>query len=250
MTWPDRPVVCEPRGRHQYYRLADAEVAHALEALAIVAERDGHDKAWKHPDRQRLRYARCCYGHLAGWLGVSVFDTLQQGGYLQSTASGFELTPAGGAWLNGLGLNPSLPGSRRCFAYRCLDCSERRDHLAGQLADEIYRHFTAMGWVRRTAGRAVEIPGAASRSFSPVWARTQSEPDTAGVHILPGPDQVAVGELHGAMQPGRVLKLKCQGLQFTSLFYRWLRGTRWACCRPCAQKSGQSWWLLKSPVDG
>jgi len=46
-----RFVVCEPRGRHRYYRLADAEVAHALEALALVAERDGHDRAWAHPER-------------------------------------------------------------------------------------------------------------------------------------------------------------------------------------------------------
>ena len=28
---------CEPRGRHRYFRLADAEVAHALQALALVA---------------------------------------------------------------------------------------------------------------------------------------------------------------------------------------------------------------------
>jgi DNA-binding transcriptional ArsR family regulator len=34
-----RFVVCEPRGRHRYYRLADVDVAHALEALAVVAER-------------------------------------------------------------------------------------------------------------------------------------------------------------------------------------------------------------------
>jgi DNA-binding transcriptional ArsR family regulator len=36
-----RFVVCEPRGRHRYYRLADADVAHALEALAEVAGRGG-----------------------------------------------------------------------------------------------------------------------------------------------------------------------------------------------------------------
>ena len=28
-------VVCEARGRHRYYRLADPDVAHALEALAL-----------------------------------------------------------------------------------------------------------------------------------------------------------------------------------------------------------------------
>lgn len=152
-----RFVVCEPRGRHRYYRLADAEVAHALEALALVAERDGHDRAWAHPDRKRLRHARCCYGHLAGQLAVSVFDALQRGERLRSTPSGFELTDSGRQWLKGLGMNPSSPNGRRRFAYRCLDWSERRDHLAGQLADEMYQHFTEMGWLRRTAGRAVEV---------------------------------------------------------------------------------------------
>ncbi len=150
-------VVCEPRGRHRYYRLAGAEVAHALEALALVAERDDHDAAWAHPQRARLRAARCCYGHLAGQLGVLVFDAFQRGGRLASTSSGFELTDTGRAWLNGLGMNPSHPKSRRRFAYRCLDWSERRDHLAGQLADEVYQHFIAKGWVRRASGRAVEI---------------------------------------------------------------------------------------------
>ncbi|MDQ2780455.1 MAG: ArsR family transcriptional regulator, partial [Pseudomonadota bacterium] len=36
-------LACEARGRHRYYRLADAEVARALEALAMVAERGSHD---------------------------------------------------------------------------------------------------------------------------------------------------------------------------------------------------------------
>lgn len=160
-------VVCEPRGRHRYYRLADAEVAHALEALALVAERDGHDRAWAHPERTRLRLARCCYGHLAGKLGVSVFDALQRGGSLGSTSGGFELTDSGRAWLEGLGMNPSPPSSLRRFAYRCLDWSERRDHLAGQLADELYQHFTTKGWLRRASGRAVEVTVSGQRELLP-----------------------------------------------------------------------------------
>jgi DNA-binding transcriptional ArsR family regulator len=160
-------VVCEPRGRHRYYRLADAEVAHALEALALVAEREEHDRAWAHPARARLRLARCCYGHLAGKLGVSVFEALQRDGRLDATASGFELTAAGRAWLQGLGMNPSAPQGRRRYAYRCLDWSERRDHLAGQLADELYRHFIAKGWLRQGPGRAVEVTATGQRELLP-----------------------------------------------------------------------------------
>lgn len=162
-----RFVVCEPRGRHRYYRLADAEVAHALEALALVAERDCHERAWEHPDRKRLRFARCCYGHLAGQLGVSVFEALQCGERLKSTPGGYELTDAGRQWLQGLGMSPGLPNGRRRYAYRCLDRSERRDHLAGQLADELYRHFTERGWLRRGTGRAVDITVSGQRELLP-----------------------------------------------------------------------------------
>jgi heme-degrading monooxygenase HmoA/DNA-binding transcriptional ArsR family regulator len=150
-------VFCEPRGRHRYYRLAAAEVAHALQALALVAERGEHDRAWTHPERKRLRVARCGYGHLAGPLAVMVFDALQREDRLISTTDGYELTDAGRRWLQGLGMSPGSPSGRRRFAYRCLDWSERRDHLAGQLADKIYQHLPQAGWLRRAAGRAVEI---------------------------------------------------------------------------------------------
>ena len=53
-------LACEVRGRHRYYRLADADVAHALKALSLVAERGTHSKIWSSPARERLRYARCC----------------------------------------------------------------------------------------------------------------------------------------------------------------------------------------------
>lgn len=150
-------VICEPRGRHRYFRLADAEVARALEAMALVAERDDHERTWASPERVRLRYARCCYGHLAGQLGVSLFDALQANDRLKSTAGGYELTGAGKCWLEGLGMQPDPASGRRRYAYRCLDWSERRDHLAGQLADEIYTHFTEAGWLRRSSSRAVEV---------------------------------------------------------------------------------------------
>jgi DNA-binding transcriptional ArsR family regulator len=162
-----RFVVCEPRGRHRYYRLADAEVAHALEALALIAERDGHHRAWAHPERKRLRFARCCYGHLAGQLAVTVFDALQREERLTSAIDGYELTETGMQWLQGLGMKPGSPSGRRRFAYRCLDWSERRDHLAGQLADEIYQHFTQAGWLRRVGGRAVEVTDRGEQELLP-----------------------------------------------------------------------------------
>jgi DNA-binding transcriptional ArsR family regulator len=171
-------LVCEPRGRHRYFRLADGEVAQALSSLALVAERGTHASAWQHPERAPLREARCCYGHLAGRLGVALFDRLQQGDYLRAGEHGLELTPAGQAWLRGFGLEapPRASASQR-LVYGCLDWSERRDHMAGSLARALLAHFLAQGWLRRPAHasapgghRALELTPTGRQHLLPLLA--------------------------------------------------------------------------------
>jgi DNA-binding transcriptional ArsR family regulator len=44
-------LICEARGRHRYCRLADGDLAYALEALAVVAERSTYELMWEHPAR-------------------------------------------------------------------------------------------------------------------------------------------------------------------------------------------------------
>lgn len=171
----ERFVLCEQRGRHRYFRLADAEVAHALEALALVAERDPHDRAWAHPERQRLRQARCCYGHLAGALSIRLFDALLAGERIRPCADGFELTAQGCDWLAAMDMAAPTPARQRRFAYRCLDWSERRDHLAGQLADALLQHLVERNWLRRAGGRVLELTVAGQRDLLPLLeiARTR-----------------------------------------------------------------------------
>jgi DNA-binding transcriptional ArsR family regulator len=143
-------VLVHPRGRHRYVGLADAEVAHALQALALVAERDTHDRQWAAPERQRLREARCCYGHLAGRLGVGLWQRLQEGARVEQAADGWSLTAAGRHWLaQAFEFEASDTQRRTRFAYGCLDWSERRDHLAGSLGRALLEHFVARGWLRR-----------------------------------------------------------------------------------------------------
>ncbi len=150
-------VSCEARGRHRYYRLANPEVAHALEALAVVAERTEHARAWSQPARQRLRRARCCYGHIAGELGVRLWNTWLEAGALQPMAQGLALTPEGLAWFARVSMAVPSPNRARRFAYACHDWSERADHLAGQLADVWLDHCLAQDWLRRGEGRALEL---------------------------------------------------------------------------------------------
>ena len=166
-------LVCEPRGRHRYFRIADADVAHALEALAMVAERSSHDREWSAPARLRLREARCCYGHLAGRRGVALLERLLAHGWLVEAADGYALTNAGVAGLAEMGFDASslrASASHR-IAYPCLDWSERRDHLAGKLASGLLTHFIERGWLRRIgAERALELTPPGQQALAPLLA--------------------------------------------------------------------------------
>lgn len=58
-------------------------------------------------------------------------------------SSGLVLTDSGRVWLQRLGFEAPEPNTHRRFAYPFLDWSERCDHFAGQLADQLYLHLVA-----------------------------------------------------------------------------------------------------------
>jgi DNA-binding transcriptional ArsR family regulator len=152
-------VAVDARGRHRYFRVSDGDVAHALEALSLIAERTGGGQKWLREPFRPLKYARTCYRHLAGELGVRLLEALLARGHLAAVDHGYELTGAGESWLAGIGLDPGLPAARGGrYAYPCLDWSERRDHLAGRLASALLDHFMTRRWlVRVQPSRALEV---------------------------------------------------------------------------------------------
>lgn len=157
-------VELRTQGRHRYVRLAGDEVARVLEALSLVAERSAHADKWARGAYRPLKVARTCYRHLAGELGVALFDGLLARGTLTPRDGHYALSASGHEELRSLGLE--LPGeahASRRFAHACFDWSERRDHLAGSLATSLLDQSLARGWLRRTTGsRALQLtpPGA------------------------------------------------------------------------------------------
>jgi len=150
------------QGRHRYFMLADANVAHALEALLRVA--DGalpETTRWQAPSMRELRHARTCYGHLAGVLGVDLCRCFVERGWVQAgegDGHDYPLTPAGASKLRELGvaIGSAVPGQR--LLYGCVDWSERRDHFAGPLAVALLDSFIDKGWLRRSADtRALDV---------------------------------------------------------------------------------------------
>lgn len=153
------------QGRHRYYRVGDPDVARALEALSVVAERTSVADKWQREPYRSMKIARTCYRHLAGELGVRLFHALVAHGRLAGSEEGYELTAAGRRWLEELGMVAS-PARGERFAYPCLDWSERRHHLAGRLATSLLDHFVARHWLARAPqSRALRLTPQGRRSL-------------------------------------------------------------------------------------
>ena len=150
----------ETEGRHRYYRLAGAHVAQALEQLAAIRPTEPVRRKALSPEGRELRFARCCYDHLAGQLGVAATRALQEKGFILAAENKrFEVTPSGATWFDGLGLDVSaLKPTRRGLARQCLDWTERSHHLAGPLGVAFLERLCAAGWLRRSrSSRAVQL---------------------------------------------------------------------------------------------
>jgi DNA-binding transcriptional ArsR family regulator len=151
-----RLIAVEAQGRHRYFRLADADVAHLLESLMGVAFRSGAVRVRTSPREPALRSARVCYDHLAGDQGVQMFDALLRRKLVRKRNEVLELTTAGKDFLHGFGIDvAALAARRRPLCRTCLDWSVRRHHLGGAVGAALLQRIFALGWARRAKNSRV-----------------------------------------------------------------------------------------------
>jgi hypothetical protein len=136
------------KGRHRYYSIANRDIAHAIEALGTISTPPSFKRAIKDRD---LCYARTCYDHLAGELGVKLTAALEQNGILvPSNDREYEVTPSGEKFLARWQIDTAtLQNPRGPLARRCLDWTEKRYHLAGTLGAAICHRFLESRWITR-----------------------------------------------------------------------------------------------------
>ncbi|KAB8145917.1 helix-turn-helix transcriptional regulator [Chloroflexia bacterium SDU3-3] len=158
-------------GRHRYYRLASADVARALETLASIAAPAKIISLRQSESARALRFARSCYDHLAGSLGVQLTDRLVERGLLSQAGEPYHMTPQGIGWLAQRGIDgEQLVHGRRAAARACLDWSERRYHVAGAFGAALADWLLSQGWLSRVAtSRALRLTDVGRAGFAHEW---------------------------------------------------------------------------------
>ena len=149
------------QGRYRYYRIASPLVARMIESIIAVAAIEVPSRYQPRSIRDEgLRFARTCYDHVAGQVGVAIADALVANGHVVLGEDGGEVTESGTRFLSSFGAD-LRPRGKRIFCRPCLDWSERRYHVAGLVGTEIWRRCLELRWLARERdSRALRLTAA------------------------------------------------------------------------------------------
>lgn len=159
------------QGRHRYFALAHGDVAIVLEGLMGLSSRQAQTRVRPGPKDQSLRQARVCYNHLAGRLGVQMFQALCDAGHIREDGEHVVLTSTGEVFAREFGVDmDALRSAKAPLCRSCLDWSERRTHLAGSLGRALLLRMEDLGWLRRDAkSRAVLVTPIGQAEFDKIF---------------------------------------------------------------------------------
>lgn len=149
-------VAMDAQGRHRYYRLADRKVARLLEQMTAP------DLGGTAPEPRvpaALRFARSCYDHLAGEVGVALYQAFLDRRLVAERDDIPVLTGEGREAFAALGIDVEhLEASSRPSVRRCVDWSQRRFHLSGGIGAALLQRLLDTGWLaRRSRPRALRL---------------------------------------------------------------------------------------------
>jgi DNA-binding transcriptional ArsR family regulator len=168
-------IAVRAEGKSRHYRLAGPAVSDVLERIMELAPPEPITSLRASTRAAQLRRARSCYDHLAGRLGVGLMQSMLEHDYLHGGDGShhaddaradrpasygrdvdYQLTRRGRDFLDSAGVR--FPGGRRPLVRYCVDWTETRHHLAGQLGRALRDHVMQAGWIElRANSRALRI---------------------------------------------------------------------------------------------
>lgn len=144
------------QGRHRYFALAGDEVGNLLETMMGLAAKRGLTRTRTGPKDLAMRKARVCYNHLAGEMGVLMYDCMARRSHLIEHGDDVVLSDRGRTFVRRFGIDlGAIESRRRPLCRSCLDWSARRTHLAGSLGTAMLTQILTLGWAGRDTGSRV-----------------------------------------------------------------------------------------------
>ncbi|MFW0700008.1 ArsR/SmtB family transcription factor [Pantoea sp. R13S299] len=170
-------ITVESVGRHRYYRLTGPHISQLLENLASIGPVTSQWQTTPSRAAKELRFARCCYDHLAGQVGVAITQGMLNRGFIAiGEGQHYVLTDLGRRWTEqqGIEICPEQAENSRM----CLDWTERQYHLSGPLGSALLEAFIGWRWMSRSGkSRVLKITACGWKAFSHHFGIHQQQGD-------------------------------------------------------------------------
>ncbi|HZX57264.1 MAG TPA: winged helix-turn-helix domain-containing protein [Mucilaginibacter sp.] len=148
-------------GRRNSYEIASSDAAQLIELLQNMQK-----TAVNRQPVKNIAVARTCYDHVAGKLGVSIFNALHERNAIIYTAPAAGLTYFSEdvrLGINsektfralGVDLSQINNKTRRKYIYACLDWTEKKPHLAGAVGAALFSAMIEQNWIAKNDEKRV-----------------------------------------------------------------------------------------------
>lgn len=140
-------------GRRRFYSLADARLCDVLDSIVAISGSHTSPETRRREMPAGHLHARLCGDHMAGRLGCGVAAALFDADYLGHSRQGIRVTPDGGRWLTGIGVDlRRVQAAPRCAVRLCPDWIEDAHHVGGAVGAALLGAFRSRDWVRTSRG--------------------------------------------------------------------------------------------------
>ncbi|MGL4874714.1 MAG: helix-turn-helix domain-containing protein [Clostridium sp.] len=133
-------------GKNSYYKIENEEIAKVLEMLMQLSKEPKISSLKESVQSEQIRFARLCYDHIAGRLGVKIFEKLIDDEYIEVKGNSIFITDKGRLNLKKMGF--TIEG-KKYSGELCRDWSEKSNHISGELGTMIYVNLLKLGLIEK-----------------------------------------------------------------------------------------------------
>lgn len=163
-----RVVAFDKMGRNRYYRLYNSLIAQAIESMMVATYADSDFQERLKPSGfKKMCFARTCYDHIAGHVGVAIYEHLCQQKVFEATGGNPGISAVGDKWFSthlGMDVN-ALSHSRRALVIPCMDWSEQSYHLSGELGAHLFSALLRKRFIIKTNEARILTVTPAGKAF-------------------------------------------------------------------------------------
>lgn len=133
-------------GKNSYYKIKNEEIAQILEKLIHLSNEPKISSLKESIRSNEIRFGRLCFDHIAGKIGVTLFQKFKELNYITVVGNSVIITDIG---YNFFEREKLLNKSQKSIGTLCNDWSEKDFHISGEFGKNLYENLKSLNVIEQ-----------------------------------------------------------------------------------------------------